>query len=157
MIELKTQIKIHANELTIGQIAARTGLSLSAIRFYEAKGLIAPPRTAGGQRRYPRHELRRLSFILIAQRLGFSLAEIKATLASLPDKRPPNARDWENLARGFRVELDTRIAMLGALRETLDGCIGCGCLSLTKCRLYNKDDWKAERGSGPRAVIDAAS
>ena len=150
------EIKPPERELSIGQMAARTGLSVSAIRFYEAKGLIDPPRTSGGQRRYPRRELRRLSFVMIAQRLGFSLAEIRAVLADLPEGRVPTPRDWERLATGFRHELDRRIAMLTALRETLGGCIGCGCLSMTKCKLYNDGDWKAERGAGPRAVLDAA-
>jgi MerR family transcriptional regulator, redox-sensitive transcriptional activator SoxR len=144
------------NELSIGQIAERTGLSVSAIRFYESKGLIAPPRTSGGQRRYPRRDLRRISFILIAQKLGFSLADIRKVLAALPEGRAPTPVDWEVLAHSFRAELDARIAMLSALRETLTGCIGCGCLSMKACALHNAADHKASHGSGPRAILDAA-
>jgi MerR family transcriptional regulator, redox-sensitive transcriptional activator SoxR len=144
-------------ELSIGQIAARTGLSVSAIRFYEAKGLINPPRTFGGQRRYPRRDIRRMSFILIAQKLGFSLADIRSALTSLPEGRAPTPKDWEALAIRFRTQLDERIAMLSALRDTLTGCIGCGCLSMTTCALHNPADRKAQNGPGPRSILDAAS
>jgi MerR family transcriptional regulator, redox-sensitive transcriptional activator SoxR len=144
-------------ELSIGQIAARTGLSVSAIRFYESKGLMHPPRTDGGQRRYPRRDLRRISFILIAQRLGFALADIAKALRGLPEGRAPTPADWEVLANGFRTELDARIAMLSALRDTLTGCIGCGCLSMTTCGLHNPTDRKAQNGPGPRSILDVAS
>lgn len=146
-----------STELSIGQMAARTGLSVSAIRFYEAKGLITPPRNFGGQRRYPRRDLRRMSFIMIAQRLGFPLAEIRDALAALPEGRAPTPADWEALATGFRAKLDQRIALLSELRDTLTGCIGCGCLSMTTCALHNAADWKAAQGPGPRSILDAAS
>ncbi|MGI9425810.1 MAG: redox-sensitive transcriptional activator SoxR [Hyphomicrobiaceae bacterium] len=140
--------------LTIGQIARRTGLSVSAIRFYESKGLIAPDRNAGGQRRYLRSDIRRLSFVLIAQQLGFSIEQIKVQLQALPHERTPTQRDWSRMSRDFRTVLDERIATLQRLRDRLDGCIGCGCLSLRKCALYNPHDEAGERGTGPRHVIE---
>jgi len=139
--------------LPIGDLARRTGLSVSAIRYYEAKGLIEPHRTGGNQRRFLRSDIRRLSFILIAQRLGLSLAEIEAQLARLPQGRTPDARDWAAISRAIRDQLDARIAELQRARENLDGCIGCGCLSLKTCALYNPQDALAARGPGPRNVI----
>lgn len=139
--------------LSIGDLATRTGLSVSAIRFYETKGLVQPDRNAGGQRRYEPPDIRRLSFILIAQRVGLSLEEIRSALASLPDERTPTRADWERLSRHMRAGLDERIAMLERLRDRLDGCIGCGCLSLDTCALYNPGDVAAERGAGPRYVL----
>lgn len=139
--------------LPIGKLAARTGLSVSAIRFYEEKGLISAHRNAGGQRRFARADLRRLSFILIAQRLGFSLSEIRAALDSLPDGRAPTRKDWARLSRNFRAALDQRIGELERLRENLDKCIGCGCLSLPNCALYNPGDEISVKGAGPRLVI----
>ena len=136
--------------LPIGALAERTGLSVSAIRFYEGKGLIAPIRTAGGQRRFLRSDIRRLSFALIAQRVGLTLPEIAAELAKLPLGRTTTLADWRRISRGFRRLLDQRIAALERMRETLDGCIGCGCLSLRKCALYNRGDRAARRGAGPR-------
>lgn len=140
--------------LSIGDLARRTGLSVSAIRFYEEKGLVHPIRSGGGQRRFPRSDIRRLSFVLIAQQLGLSIGEIADQLAKLPDGRTPNARDWNRISAGIRAVLDRRIAELERTRDMLDGCIGCGCLSLKKCRLYNPDDRAGLRGPGPRHLID---
>ncbi|NVE94486.1 redox-sensitive transcriptional activator SoxR [Altererythrobacter lutimaris] len=139
--------------LSIGELARRTGLSVSAIRFYEEKGLVEAWRSAGNQRRFLRSDIRRLSFILIAQRLGLALADIEEELKKLPQGRTPNARDWQKISRSIRSLLDAKIAELSRVRETLDGCIGCGCLSLKKCQLYNKEDHLAEQGSGPRQVL----
>jgi MerR family redox-sensitive transcriptional activator SoxR len=136
--------------LTIGALAERTGLSVSAIRFYEARGLISPFRTGGGQRRFLRSDIRRLSFALIAQRVGLTLPEIAAELGKLPLGRTPTLADWQRISRGFKRLLDERVAALERISETLDGCIGCGCLSLRKCALYNPEDRAARRGSGPR-------
>lgn len=126
---------------------------MSAIRFYEAQGLVSPERNAGGQRRFERADIRRLSFILIAQQLGFTLDEIKTRLAALPQNRTPTAQDWETMSRDFRAVLDARIVGLTRLRDRLSGCIGCGCLSLEKCELYNPEDRAGLRGSGPRFII----
>lgn len=139
--------------LTIGQIAARTGLSVSAIRFYEAEGLVSPWRNDGGQRRFARADIRRLSFVLIAQKFGFTLPQIRGELDRLPKGRTPTRADWANISAGFRAELDTRIDALTRMRDTLDGCIGCGCLSLEACALYNPADRAAARGEGPRYLM----
>lgn len=139
--------------LTIGDISARTGLAPSAIRFYEDEGLVAPHRSSAGQRRYGRADLRRLSFVRIAQTLGFPLARIRAVLQTLPQGRTPTKSDWTRLSQEFRADLDDRIAQLEALRDKLDGCIGCGCLSLETCALYNPEDKAATRGSGPRYLM----
>jgi MerR family redox-sensitive transcriptional activator SoxR len=139
--------------LAIGDLAARTGLSVSAIRFYETQGLVAPLRNAGRHRRYLRSDIRRLSFVLIAQRLGFTLPEIRTALAGLPQGRTPTVRDWEQIGRSIRVQLDERIALMSKLRDRLDGCIGCGCLSLKKCALYNPADRIAAKGPGPRYLM----
>ncbi len=139
--------------LTIGDLARRTGLSVSAIRFYETKGLITPMRNAGGQRRFARADLRRISFIMIAQQLGFSLEAIGAQLALLPEGRAPTQKDWSRISRHFRADLNDRIEKLTNLRDRLDGCIGCGCLSLRKCALYNPQDRAAKKGPGPRFVM----
>ena len=145
---------MHANDvIAIGDLAARTGLSVSAIRFYEAKGLIEPFRSGGGQRRFLRSDIRRLSFIRIAQQLGLSIEAISAELNKLPHGRTPTAADWAKISRAIRAMLDERIAMLERTRDRLDGCIGCGCLSLKKCALHNPGDNAAARGSGPRFVI----
>lgn len=138
--------------LTIGQVAERTGLATSAIRYYEEKGLLFPSRAAGGQRRYERSALRRLSFVMIAQRVGLSLDEIRAALDSLPDGRTPTEQDWTGLAERWRPLLDERIAILERLRDRLDDCLGCGCLSLRHCSLANPDDQLAADGPGPRTV-----
>ncbi|MBY8825802.1 redox-sensitive transcriptional activator SoxR [Sphingomonas colocasiae] len=139
--------------ISIGDLAARTGVAVSAIRFYEAKGLLHPYRNAGGQRRFLRSDIRRLSFILIAQQLGLSIEAIGIELAKLPDGRTPNAADWKRISKAMRVLLDARIAQLARTRDRLDDCIGCGCLSLASCALYNPEDRAAARGAGPRYVL----
>lgn len=144
--------------LPIGELAARTGVAVSAIRFYEAKGLIAALRTGGGQRRFLRADIRRVSFILIAQQLGLTLEEIAAELTRLPAGRTPNAADWARISTALRARIDGQIAALERTRERLGSCIGCGCLSLRKCALYNPDDKAAQRGAGPRYLLgDRAS
>jgi len=141
------------DRLAIGELARRTGLSVSAIRFYEAEGLLIAERNAGGQRRFFRSDIRRLSFVMIAQRFGFTIEQIRSQLQSLPEGRTPTKADWARISRGFRRELDARIETLTRLRDNLDGCIGCGCLSLRKCTLYNPDDQARTRGSGPRYLM----
>jgi MerR family redox-sensitive transcriptional activator SoxR len=142
-----------AQGLTIGDLADRSGLAVSAIRFYETHGIVRPLRNRGGHRRYGKSDLRRLSFALIAQRLGFPLAEIARHLAELPADRAPDRRDWERIATGFRVQISARIAALTELSDKLDDCIGCGCLSLDKCSLYNAEDRAARQGHGPRYLM----
>lgn len=139
--------------LSIGEVAKRTGTAVSAIRYYDDEGLIRSERNNAGQRRFLRSEIRRVSFILIAQELGFSLNQIRTQLDQLPDKRTPTKRDWGKMSKHFRGELDQRITQLEELRDKLDGCIGCGCLSLDACRLYNKDDRAAQKGDGPRYLL----
>lgn len=139
--------------LSIGKLASRTGLSITAIRFYEDEGLVRAQRNAGGQRRFSRGDIRRLSFVKICQGLGFSLADVRQALSGLPDGRTPTKRDWEKLSREFSKDIDERIEALTQLRDTLTGCIGCGCLSLAKCRLYNPDDKAASLGAGPRYLM----
>jgi MerR family redox-sensitive transcriptional activator SoxR len=139
--------------LSIGEIARRTGLSVSAIRFYEEQGLIEPVRSGGNQRRFLRSDIRRLSFILIAQKLGLALGEIKAQLATLPQGRTPNTRDWAAISLAIRETLDARIEELTRTRDRLDGCIGCGCLSLENCAIWNPQDQLAAQGPGPRKLI----
>ena len=144
--------------ISIGTVAKRTGLSASTIRFYEDQGLVAPSRNRSGQRAFERADIRRLSFILIAQELGFSLSEIRAALADLPQNRTPTKSDWGKISRRFGAVLDARIAKMTMLRRALDGCIGCGCLSLDVCALYNAEDRAARRGTGPRYLMgDRAS
>ena len=138
--------------LTIGDLARRTGLTPSAIRFYEDKGLLQSHRTGGNQRRFLRSDIRRLSFILIVQKLGLSLEEIGEHLRSLPQGRTPSSFDWWKISEAIRESLDRRIAQLQSLRDNLDGCIGCGCLSLKTCKLYNPDDVAAEGRPGPRVL-----
>ena len=139
--------------LTIGQLSTRTGVAPSALRFYEAEGLIHAERTSGGQRRYHRDTLRRVSFMRIAQQVGLSLDDIRTALASLPDNRTPTRGDWERLSASWRPQLDARIAMLERLRDSLAGCIGCGCLSLTICPLYNPGDELAAKGPGAHILL----
>jgi MerR family redox-sensitive transcriptional activator SoxR len=136
------------NELTIGELSARSGIASSAIRYYEDRGLVSSRRTTGNQRRYPRVTLRRLAFVRTAQRVGLALDEIEAALATLPSNRTPTKADWARLSRAWRPRLDAQIAQLERLRDTLDSCIGCGCLSLKRCALSNPDDALAERGPG---------
>ena len=140
--------------ITIGQLSKRTGVAVSALRFYEEKGLLQALRTRGNQRRFLRSDIRRVSFILIAQKLGLALADIERQLATLPQGRPPTLTDWQVISRGMRGAIDERINLLTRTRNQLDQCIGCGCLSLQKCQLYNKDDRQGAAGPGPRAVLD---
>ncbi|UES53307.1 redox-sensitive transcriptional activator SoxR [Roseibium aggregatum] len=139
--------------LTIGDLSERTGLAVSAIRFYEEKGLVHPSRNAGGQRRFLRADIRRLSFVLVAQEFGFSIAEIAAQLQRLPEGRAPTKADWTRISRDFRSHLDRKIERMTALRNKLDGCIGCGCLSMKTCQLYNAGDAAASKGRGPRFLL----
>ena len=146
------------NELiTIGELAHRSGVAASALRFYEERGLIASVREAGakyrGKRRYRRDVLRRVAFIRVAQTVGLSLDEIALALAALPDARTPGKQDWEKLSRSWQPLLQQRIDTLTALRDQLGSCIGCGCLSLQKCRLYNPQDRAATLGDGPRYLL----
>ncbi len=149
---MKTRL-LTKRGLTIGQVAERTGLAPSAIRFYGEEGLVHPFRTDSGQRRYERADIRRLSFVMISQTMGFSLAQIKSALSCLPDNRTPTKSDWEKISQSFRHDLDARIAQMEALREKLDGCIGCGCLSLKTCKLYNPKDRIHAKGPGPRYLM----
>ena len=141
------------NEISIGTLAGRTGLAVSAIRYYETQGLVAPERNAGGQRRFLRSDIRRLSFVMIAQKFGFTLDRIREVLGRLPENRTPTAKDWTTISQDFRAELDDQIEALTRLRDKLDGCIGCGCLSLDRCALYNPEDVAAENGAGPRYLL----
>jgi len=139
--------------LTIGEAARRSGVAASALRFYEERGLIASERAGSGHRRYPRPVLRRIAFIVFAQRIGLTLDEIGAELAGLPADRVPDRRDWSRLSRRWALRIDARIAELERLRLGLSECIGCGCLSLERCRLANPDDRAAGLGPGPRYWI----
>ncbi len=143
--------------LPIGDVARRAGVATSALRFYEERGLITSERNEAGHRRYHADVIRRVSFILVAQRVGLSLGEIRDALASLPDGRTPTRDDWADLAATWRPMLDERIALLEQMREKLDGCIGCGCLSLDSCAMYNPDDVAAATGSGPRYLLGESS
>ncbi len=140
-------------ELAIGEVSERSGLAVSAIRFYEDKGLIASTRTSGGQRRFRRDVLRRLAFIQAAQRVGLSLDEIGAAMATLPGDAGPTGPEWKELSASWRPLLDERIALLTALRDQLDHCIGCGCLSLERCKLSNPGDRAAGLGAGARYLL----
>lgn len=142
------------SQLAIGALSERTGVAPSALRFYEAEGLIHSTRTDGGQRRYARATIRRVSFIRVAQELGLTLSEIRDALSSLPEKRTPTEKDWTRLAKAWRPRIDHQIHMLERLRDRLDGCIGCGCLSLKTCHLLNPGDAVAVEGAGPRYVIE---
>ena len=142
-----------ARLLTIGEIARRAGVATSALRFYETEGLIHSERNESGHRRYHADVLRRVSFIRTAQLVGLSLGEIREALSSLPDGRTPTSRDWAQLARSWQPILDQRIKLLTRMRDQLDSCIGCGCLSLTSCGLWNPDDVAAATGDGPRYLL----
>jgi len=148
---------MSAELLAIGEVAERTGVAPSALRFYEEAGLIASERSDGGQRRYPRDVLRRVSFIRIAQKVGLSLDQIAESLTSLPRGRTPTQADWARLSRSWRPQLDEHIAVLQRLRDDLDSCIGCGCLSLKRCAIYNGDDRAALLGPGPRYLLGDSS
>jgi MerR family redox-sensitive transcriptional activator SoxR len=137
-------------DLTVGEVAARSGVAVSALHFYEAEGLITSRRTVGNQRRYRREVLRRVAFIRASQGVGIPLRRIKTALDELPENRTPTRRDWERLSTAWRHDLDDRITQLEHLRDRLSGCIGCGCLSLQLCRLVNPDDVLGRQGPGPR-------
>lgn len=139
--------------LSIGRVAERTGCSVSALRFYEEKGLLRALRTAGGKRIFNRSDIRRVSFILICQRLGYTLEDIRKALATLPDERTPNKADWRRLSKQFSVDIDRRIQELEQLKDRLTGCIGCGCLSLNDCKLFNPNDRAEAAGEGPRFLL----
>jgi len=151
------QRRRQTETFSIGELSKRTGLAITAIRYYEQEHLISSTRNAGGQRRFKRSDIRRLSFVRISQNLGFSLHEIRQVLAGLPQERTPTKRDWERLSKHFASEIDKRIEGLVSLRENLSGCIGCGCLSLTSCALYNPSDAAAALGSGPRYLMGNSS
>lgn len=142
--------------LSIGEVSARSGVPVTALRFYEDRGLVSAERNAGNQRRYSRSVLRRLAFIRAAQRVGLSLEQIRDALATLPEQRTPNRRDWERLSEVWRGELDARIDGLLRLRDRLTDCIGCGCLSLRGCRLANPDDRAADQGPGAPGLLPAS-
>lgn len=141
-----------ARPLTVGQVATRSGVAISTLHFYEAEGLIQSPRNRGNQRRYPREVLRRVAVIKVAQRTGIPLAEIRTALSTLPNERTPTAADWKRLSTVWRATLDARIERLTRLRDQLNGCIGCGCLSLGVCPLRNPWDALGEQGPGPRLL-----
>ena len=138
--------------LTVSEVAARSGFAPSALRFYEAQGLLSASRTSGGQRRYERSVLRRLAFIRAARTIGVGLEEVREGLDRLPDGRTPTKADWTRLSKSWRGRLDEQINALVALRDGLDSCIGCGCLSLKRCLLYNPQDRAAEDGAGARLL-----
>lgn len=140
-------------EISIGELARRTGVAVSKVRYYADRGLIPSARSAGDNRVFPRSVIRRVSFILIAQQLGYSLEQIAAALASLPEGRTPTKADWDKLSRAFSRDIDQQIARLSELKDSLSRCIGCGCLSLKSCRLYNPDDTIQHLGAGPRYLL----
>ena len=144
---------MEGSSIPIGEVASRAGIPASALRFYEAEGLIRSERSAGGQRRFHREVLRRLAFIRIAQRVGLTLPEIRDALMKLPASRTPTKADWAQLSRSWRPRLDAQIATLERLRDRLTSCIGCGCLSLQACALYNPSDAAATLGTGPRYLL----
>src|SRR5580765_7205296 len=139
--------------LTIGEVAVRSGMATSALRYYEREGLVRAARSEGGQRRYEREVLRRIAFIRVAQRVGLTLAEIRDAMAELPDERTPTVADWARLSRAWRARLGAQIELLERLRDDLTSCIGCGCLSFKACKLYNPDDAAAMLGDGPRYLL----
>ena len=147
------RVPAEVQELTVGQLAARSGVAVSALHFYEANGLIRSRRTPGNQRRYTRDTLRRVAFIRVAQRVGIPLRAIGEALAQLPDERTPTRTDWARLSAVWRGELDTRIQQLTRLRDELTGCIGCGCLSIDRCPLSNPNDTLGDQGPGPRRLL----
>jgi len=145
----------HQGELTVGEVAARSGVSVSALHFYERSGLISARRTSGNQRRYRRDVLRRVALVRVAQRVGIPLADIRSALAQLPDERTPTRRDWQQLSERWRAELDERIHRLQQLRDSFTDCIGCGCLSIDRCALANPRDALAAHGAGPRRLLES--
>lgn len=145
------------DDLTIGELAARAGVATSALRFWEAEGLISSYRTSGNQRRFHRANLRRVSLIRAAQEAGLTLKEVADAIATLPHNRVPTTKDWERLSRSWRDQLEVRIAELEALRDQLTSCIGCGCLSLRTCGIFNPGDRASSLGSGPRYLMGQSS
>ncbi|TDC45895.1 redox-sensitive transcriptional activator SoxR [Actinomadura sp. KC345] len=148
-----TRLEHRVHELTVGQLAERSGVAVSALHFYEAKGLISSRRTAGNQRRFSRDTLRRVSFIKVSQRVGIPLSDIRDALATLPEERTPTVADWARLSETWRSDLDDRIRQLERLRDDLTECIGCGCLSISKCGLANPGDRLGDEGPGPRRLL----
>lgn len=151
MTDINREIRTH--DLAPGDVARRAGVAVSALHFYEREGLITSVRTVGNQRRYHRDVLRRIAFVRVSQGVGISLADIRAALATLPEGRTPTKADWARLSRSWRTALDERIARLENLRDTLDDCIGCGCLSMQSCRLANPGDALSEYGDGPVRLL----
>jgi MerR family redox-sensitive transcriptional activator SoxR len=152
-MRVMTRLEHRKHELTVGQLAERSGVAVSALHFYEAKGLISSRRTAGNQRRFSRDTLRRVSFIKVSQRVGIPLADIRDALATLPEERTPTVADWARLSDLWRADLDARIRQLERLRDDLTECIGCGCLSISKCALANPYDRLGDEGPGPRRLL----
>jgi MerR family redox-sensitive transcriptional activator SoxR len=152
-VETVTTVAWNAKELTVGQLSVRSGVAVSALHFYESKGLIRSRRTSGNQRRYSRDTLRRVAFIRLSQQVGISLAAIREALSTLPAERTPTKEDWAGLSAGWRADLDDRILHLQQLRDDLTDCIGCGCLSLENCLLANRYDQLGEEGPGPRRLL----
>ncbi|TDC62007.1 redox-sensitive transcriptional activator SoxR [Actinomadura sp. GC306] len=148
-----TRLEHRVYELTVGQLAERSGVAVSALHFYESKGLISSRRTAGNQRRFSRDTLRRVSFIKVSQRVGIPLSQIRDALATLPEERTPTVADWARLSEAWRSDLDARIRQLERLRDDLTDCIGCGCLSMSKCALANPYDKLGDEGPGPRRLL----
>jgi MerR family redox-sensitive transcriptional activator SoxR len=163
MVEVKATIARRSGVadkdrlLTVGQVAERAGVATSALRFYEEHELISSTRNEANHRRYRADVLRRVGFIRVAQRIGLTLSEIRAALETLPDSRTPTRRDWARLARSWQPMLDERIALMESMKSRLDGCIGCGCLSLDSCALYNSDDEALQYGVGPRWLLGNTS
>jgi MerR family transcriptional regulator, redox-sensitive transcriptional activator SoxR len=149
----RTSTMVEVKRFSVGEVAARAGVATSALRFYETHGLIVSERNDSGHRRYRADVLRRVAFIRVAQQIGLSLSEISAALASLPARRTPTRQDWSKLSRRWLPRIDEQIVALELLRDRLDGCIGCGCLSLDTCELYNLDDRAARRGAGARYLL----
>jgi MerR family redox-sensitive transcriptional activator SoxR len=156
MVEVKSMVRTSLGDLkrslSVGEVAIRSGVSVSALHFYEAKGLIRSTRSGGNQRRFAREVLRRIAVIKVAQRAGIPLSKIKEALSELPNSRTPTAEDWRRLSARWRTELDERIRRLTKLRDDLDGCIGCGCLATSHCPLRNPHDVLSEEGPGPRLL-----
>ncbi|WP_433468750.1 redox-sensitive transcriptional activator SoxR [Spirillospora sp. CA-128828] len=148
-----TRLEHRVHELTVGQLAERSGVAVSALHFYESKGLISSRRTAGNQRRFSRDTLRRVSFIKVSQRVGIPLSDIRDALATLPEERTPTVADWARLSEAWRSNLDARIRQLERLRDDLTDCIGCGCLSISRCALANPYDRLGDEGPGPRRLL----
>lgn len=145
------------DQLSVGQIAERCGIAPSAVRYYDDEGLVHSARTSGGQRRFGRDTIRRIAFIIAAQEVGRSLAEVREALAGLPSNRTPTRRDWAKVSRAWQRRLDDQIEQLVQLRDQLDACIGCGCLSLDRCAIYNPEDRAASLGAGARYLLGDTS